>query len=429
MAFKPSHHLLSKKRFAPFFWIQFLGAFNDNTYKNALLLFFTYQLAALLPFSPELMVTIASGLFILPFFLFSTIAGQLADKLEKTQLIRVLKVTELVVMILGFVGFYIKSAMLLMVVLVLMGVQSAFFGPIKYSILPLVLKPTELLGGNALVSGGTFLAILLGTIVGGLGIALDHGIWVIGLITVGVSLLGIGLSAIMPLTNHSMSSIKVSLNVPKDIYHLLKQGARSRGIILSILGLCWFWIAGATFLAQLPIYAANIMNANEEVVTIFLTLFSVGIAVGSIACNRLFEGRLSGRPIWCSMVAIAIFMIDFSWVSYSLTPNPSVFGFNQFWNYEGAFRLSMDLFVVAISGGFLTVPLLTWLQTSATDENRSRMVALNNISNSFAMVMASLWVVLMYSMGFSVIDVFAVLGCLGIVIAGVYYWVLRTISF
>ncbi|MGH8773094.1 MAG: MFS transporter, partial [Burkholderiales bacterium] len=292
------YQLLKQRRFAPFFSVQFLGAMNDNVFKNALLILFAFQTVQITTLDSNTLVNLAAGLFILPFFLFSATFGQFADKYEKAHLIQITVLLEALIMAIGAVGFYYRNLALLMSALFLGGVQSALFGPVKYSILPQHLKPEELTGGNGLVEMGTFVAILIGTILGGLLIA-DRvwGTTWVSIATIAFSCLGFAVSFLIPRSPPPDPNLKINWNPVTETARSLKFARSNRTVFLSMLGISWFWFYGATFLAQFPNYAKDVLGGDEQVVTLMLVLFSIGIGAGSLLCERL-----SGRKVEIGLV-------------------------------------------------------------------------------------------------------------------------------
>ena len=308
---KNQTHLLRSQRFLPLFITQFFGAFNDNVFKNAFLIWFTYDVATKLNMEAQLMVTIASGLFVLPFFLFSALAGQIADKFKKSKIVRIIKVAEIVIMIFAFVGFYFENIYLLLLLVFLMGVHSTFFGPIKYSLLPETLKDNELVSGNALIEGGTFLAILLGTILGGVVIRSENGIEIICASVVLFAVIGYVASLFIPKTPISDSDLKIGLNIFSQTWKIIGFAKKENTVWLSIIGISWFWFIGLTFLSQFPIYTKNIINGDEFIVTLFLSIFSIGIGVGSVMCNKLLRGQINGKLVPLGSIGISLGIVFF----------------------------------------------------------------------------------------------------------------------
>ena len=285
--------LLRERRFAPFFWTQFLGAGNDNVYKNALIIFVAFHAARLTTLEPNALVNLAGAVFIAPFVLLSATAGQLADKFEKSRLIRWVKLFEISIMVVGLAGFWRQDLVLMFAALALLGVHSALFGPVKYAILPQHLKPDELVGGNGLVEMGTFVAILLGTIAGGVIVAIvPNGPLLAGALAIAIAVAGYLVSRGIPHTPAVAPDLKISWNPFSETWRNLVVAQESRVVWLSMMGISWFWFYGAIFLAQFAGFSRDILGGNEHVVTFLLALFSVGIGTGSLLCERL-----SGRKI------------------------------------------------------------------------------------------------------------------------------------
>ena len=289
--------LLKERRFAPFFWTQFLGAGNDNIYKNALVIFVAYHAARLTAVDANTLVNLAAAVFIAPFILFSATAGQLADKFEKSRLIRFIKLFEIAIMTLGLMGFWWRNLTLLFVALALMGVHSTLFGPVKYAILPQHLKTDELVGGNGLVEMGTFVAILLGTIVGGLLVAVDpNGPVMAGAAAVAVAIAGWLVSRAIPLTPAVAPNLAINWNPFTETWRNLRFAQGNRVVWLSMLGISWFWFYGATYLTQFANFTKDVLGGDEHVVTLLLAMFSVGIGAGSLLCERLSGHKVESRP-------------------------------------------------------------------------------------------------------------------------------------
>jgi MFS family permease len=289
--------LLKTRRFAPLFGTQFLGAFNDNLYKNALIVLLTFQSAQWTTLAPELLANLAAGIFILPFFLFSATAGQLADKYDKALIARLTKLLEVAIMGVAAAGFWLHSLPVLMTALFLLGLQAALFGPVKFAILPQHLHPDELVGGNALIEAGTFVAILVGTLAGGLlagAVAQPMWIAVGGLL---VAVLGYLTSRDIPPAPAPDPGLKINLNPITETWHNINFARSNRTVFLSILGISWFWLYGALFLAQFPAYTKNVLGGGEATVTMLLAIFTVGIGLGSLLCERM-----SGKHVEIGLV-------------------------------------------------------------------------------------------------------------------------------
>jgi len=412
--------LMTSKRFLPLFFTQALGVLNDNLFKNALAILILYRLAEVAGMNGQLLVTLATGIFIAPFILFSALAGQLADKMEKPKLIRHIKVAEIGVMGLGAIGFFIGNIPFLLFVLFLMGVQSSFFGPVKYSILPDLLKRKELLAGNALIEAGTFLAILVGTILGSLLILMDAGSIVVSALVIGLAVAGVLSAMSIPDLPAINPALKINKNIATETVSILKYARSSRAVFLTIMGISWFWLLGATFLTQFPAFAKDIIGADEKVVTLFLTLFSVGIGLGSILCSKLLKGELSARFVPLGAIGMSIFIIDLFFASSGLTPHSgNLMGITTFLGSFSHIRICFDLLGIAVCGGIYIVPLYAIMQDKAAPKHRSRVIAANNITNSIFIVTGALIAALMLKSGLSVRAVFLSLA-LGNAIVSIY---------
>ncbi|MDT8363778.1 MAG: acyl-[ACP]--phospholipid O-acyltransferase [Nitrosomonas sp.] len=400
--------LLTSRRFLPFFATQFLGAFNDNVFKNALVILITYAAMGSSGLSPQIMVTLAAGIFILPFFLFSATAGQFADKWDKAQFIKRIKFVEIVLMIGAAAGFYLDSVPLLLCILFLMGAQSAFFGPLKYGILPDQLEAHELIGGNALVSAGTFIAILLGTIAGGLLILTEQGSNVVSGMVISAALTGWLFSLFIPATRPASPDITIRYALLQETRAIINQIREHRTIFRAILGISWFWLFGATFLSQFPTFAKTVIGGNEEVVTLFLTIFSIGIGFGALLCNRFLKGEIAATYVPLGILGMTVFTIDLYFASAALPPlaQEELIGAVAFLSFLTHWRILFDMLAISVSGGLYIVPLYALVQNQAEDSHRARTIAGNNIMNALFMVISALGISLMLALDFTVPEVF-----------------------
>ena len=416
--------LLGTRRFLPLFISQALGAFNDNVFKNALVILITYSLATQADVNAGLMVTAAAGIFILPFFLFSATAGQLADKHDKAMLIRNIKMVEVLLMVLTAVGFYLQDVAFLMLMLFLMGTQSTFFGPLKYGILPDQLHEDELISGNALMQAATFLAILLGTVIGGVLILSTQGTMTISILIIAASLAGWIASRSIPSTQPAAPTLKVNPNFLTETWNIVRDAAKHRDIFLSILGISWFWLVGATFLAQFPTFGKEVLGGKEDVVTFLLIVFSVGIGLGSLLCNRMLKGEVHATYVPLGALGITLFSIDLFFASqYAVSsPGAELIGVGQFLNVFAGWRIVADLLLIAISGGLYIVPLNAIVQQRSESAHRARNIAANNILNSLFMVVSALGTAAMLNLGFTVPEVFLTIAVLN---AGVALYITR----
>ncbi|MGD8574599.1 MAG: MFS transporter [Gammaproteobacteria bacterium] len=406
--------LLGKRRFGPFFLTQFFGAFNDNVFKNALVILIAYRAAASTSESNTL-VNVAAGLFILPFFLFSASAGQLADKYEKSRLIRRIKLAEIAIMVLAALGFWRNDTGWLIAVLFLMGAQSAFFGPVKYGLLPQYLHEDELVGGNGLVEMGTFLAILLGTILGGVLIAIaGSGPFWVALAVVSIALAGYLSSRGIPVGPAAAPALRFNFNPFSETWRNLAFLGRDRVILVSVLGISWFWCFGATYLAQLPNYTRLTLYGTEHVVTLLLALFSIGIGVGSVLCDRLSRHHVETGLIPFGASGLTVFSVDLYFAPHA-AGGPLV-GAAAFLAGPGGWHVAGDIVLIGLFGGFYIVPLYALIQARAEPTHRSRVIAANNIVNALFMVFSAVLAITLLKAGLSIPQLFLVVAGLNVVV-------------
>jgi 1-acyl-sn-glycerol-3-phosphate acyltransferase len=398
--------LLSSRRFCPFFVTQLCGAFNDNLYKNGLTIFIAFQAAGISQQQSNMLVNVAAGLFILPFFLFSSVAGQLADKHEKSMLIQRIKLLEIAIMLLGAAAFLLQSPILLVGILFLMGTQSALFGPVKYSLLPQALKPTELVGGNAMVEFGTFLAILAGLIV-------SVYLMSLGLVAIAVAIIvfaavGYGASRGIPRLPAAAPDLEISFNIPRQTLNILRDARANRSVFYSIMGISWFWFIGITYITQLPNYVRYELGGNEQVYVLLLGIFSLGIGAGSFLCERL-----SGRQVEIGLVPIGalgltLFGIDI-YFNQGLSSGAGLISPSTFLTQGSSLRVCIDILMLGVSGGLYIVPLYALVQQRSEERKRSRIIAANNVMNALFMVVASLYGLFVLSVGVSIPMLFLIM--------------------
>ena len=401
-----STRLLKSRRFLPFFLTQFLGAFNDNLYKNGLVIYIAFQTVNMTQGTSNSLVNIAAGLFILPFFLFSPIAGQLADKYEKSLLIRRVKQLEILIMLFAAIAFYFESLEFLIAILFLMGTQSSLFGPVKYSLLPQVLKSEELVGGNAMVEFGTFLAILFGLISSVFIIGL--GTDMLSLAVVFVACIGYLVSCSIPTLPPAAPELKVSFNLPRQTINILRDARQNKTVFYSIMGVSWFWFIGVTYITQLPNYVRYELGGNEQVYILLLAMFSIGIGAGSFLCERM-----SGRIVEIGLVPIGalgltLFGADI-YFSQSLSIDQALIGPLAFINAGSNLRVMVDIVMLGISGGIYIVPLYALIQQRSELKKRARIIAANNVLNALFMVAAALYGGFALSAGITVPTLFLIM--------------------
>ncbi len=417
--------LFKHRRFNAMFFTQFLGAFNDNVFKQALILVLTYTAASQLGMEVSILNNLAAMLFILPYFLFSALAGQIADKYEKSKLTRLIKLLELVIMAIAAVGFVFEWYALLFVALFLMGTHSTFFGPIKYAYLPQAMKENELVGANGLFQMGTSLAILLGMIIAGVLTQLSQSLYWISVTVLIVAVLGYlaaryipTMPAMQPNLNINWNIITTSLSTIRYLYSL-------PFLFFVILGNSWFWFYGATFLTQTPEFSKVILHGDESVVIFLLTLFSVGVSIGSLLCKSLTKNQVSLRLLPFGIAGLSIFAIDLYFSLSGLTidtTSATLFGIGDLFGISGSWRVFADLFFLGFSGGLYIVPLYASMQAYSPKSHRARIVGANNIFNAIFMVTSAIFaIVILNALGLSLPQLFLVTGLLNIVFGGFLY--------
>jgi acyl-[acyl-carrier-protein]-phospholipid O-acyltransferase / long-chain-fatty-acid--[acyl-carrier-protein] ligase len=415
--------LLGMRRFLPLMVTQFLGALNDNLLKSALVMLVAYRLAAAEGLNSQIMTTLAAGLFILPFFLFSATAGRLADRFDKQRLILAIKAAEVVIMAIAVAGFTIASVGLLLTALFLMGIHSTFFGPIKYGILPAHLREDELLGGNGLIEAGTYLAIMLGTIAGGILILVDFGIAAISAALLAVAIGGFVAALFIPRAPAEAPDLRLGFNIIADTAEMLRYARQRHDLFLAILGISWFWLVGATFLSQFPTFTKDVIGGDNWVATLLLIAFTIGIAIGSLICNSLLRGKVSVRFVPLAALGISLFTIDLFYASSALPiPSGALLGIAGVLSTFGGWRIFGDLVLIAGCGGIFIVPLYTLLQTRTEPSHRSRIIAANNIWNALFMVAAALATMALLMLHFTVPQVFLTVALLNLIVT---VWICR----
>ena len=410
--------LLRQRRFLPFFLTQFLGAFNDNVYKNALVVLLTFQASRYTTLPAGILVNLCAGIFILPFFLFSATAGQIADKYEKSRLIRLTKLLEVVVMLLAGVAFALESLDLMLASLFLMGAQSALFGPVKYAILPQQLREDELVGGNALVESGTFVAILLGTLAGGIVVSLPEGTRWTSITVVVLAMLGYLASRGIPRAGAAAPELRINWNPLSVTLRNLAFTRSNRTVFLSILGVSWFWFYGAVFLSQFPAYAKDVLGGDEHAVVMLLATFSVGIGVGSLLCERLSGKHVEIGLVPFGSIGMSLFALDLWWASPAVAAGgATLLSIGEVLARPATWRVLFDLVAIGLFGGLYIVPLYALIQSRSEPAHRSRTIAGNNILNALFMVVAAGMGAGLLAAGLSVPQLFFVTGLLNAAVA------------
>ena len=422
---KNNEHLLSTRRFLPMFITQFFGALNDNVYKQALLLVITYGWINQQAADVSTLNNLAALLFILPYFIFSATAGQIADKFERSQLIRGIKVLEIVIMLIGSAGFLLGNLWLLLLALFMMGTHSTFFGPIKYAILPEILKPNELMSGNALFQSGTSIAILIGMILGGAVISVSQGnlIW-ISLTVVIIAVLGYLSSRFILKQQVSSPDLKIDWNFFRTSFQTLKYAKSLPLIFMILLGNSWYWFYGATYLTQIPQLTQQNLHASENVVSLLLTFFSVGIGVGSLLCRRIGGSEVNIKMVPIGAVGLTLFAFYLA-LSLAFVPERTGVMMNiaDMFNHGAIYyHVMLAVTLLGISGGFYIVPLYAMMQAYSPRSHRARVVAANNILNAVFMVSSAIFSIIILSV--LKIDIKILFSITAVLSAGFTLWLL-----
>lgn len=400
--------LLKQRRFRPFFFTQFLGAFNDNVFKTALITLVAFHAASLRSIDGATLTTLLPGVFILPFFLFSATAGQIADKYEKSAIIRLVKLFEIAIMLFASAGFYLHNIWLLSAALFMMGMHSTLFGPVKYSYLPQHLKEDELIGGNGMVEMGSFVAILLGQILGAwLATVTQHELFTSISILL-IAALGYWTSRGVPNSPAADASLTINWNPITETYRSIKFIWSQQTIWLGIIAISWFWFYGATLLAQFPNLAKNILHGDESVFILLLSVFSLGIGIGSLLCEKLSKGRVELGLVVFGAIGLSIFGIDLYYSSSHIHLAGSAFiqSYQTFLSTFSHWRLLADVLLIGLFGGFYIVPLYVLIQTRAKAGFQSRVIAANNIMNALFMVVSAGFSLLLFSQSLNIPQLF-----------------------
>ena len=408
--------LLRQRRFAPFFWTQFAGAANDNLFKFAFTVMVTYQLSvSWMP--PALAGLVIGALFILPFLLFSATAGQLTDKYEKTRIIRFVKNLEIAIMLVAGAGFVAGSAAILLGCVFLMGLHSTLFGPVKFAYLPQALNERELTGGNGMVEMGTFVAILLGNVAGGLLVALPGiGHTTVALACLALALLGRLVAQFIPPAPATDPSLTVNWNPVSETWRNLKLAHGNTVVFRSLLGISWMWFFGAVFLSQFPSFAKDVLHGNEQVASLLLVVFSVGIGIGSLLCEVLSRRHVEIGLVPLGAIGMSVFAIDLYFASRALPPS-EVLTLAAFAAQPAHWRVMADLLLLSLFAGLYSVPMYALIQMRSQPTHRARIIAANNILNALFMIASAVLAGALLSAGFTVPQIFLFTGIANAVVA------------
>jgi 1-acyl-sn-glycerol-3-phosphate acyltransferase len=433
----PSHPnqfaLLAQRRFAPFFWTQFLGAGNDNLFKFAFTVLVTYQLE-LAWLRPQMAGLVIGALFILPFLLFSATSGQLADKFDKTRVIRLVKSLEIAIMLLAAWGFWTTSVPVLLACVFLMGLHSTLFGPVKFAYLPQHLGERELTGGNGMVEMGTFVAILLGQVAGGLLIAVPEvGRHAVAAACIGVALLGRLTAQFVPPSPSTDPALRINWNPVSETWRNLRLARQNPAVFRSLLGISWMWFFGAVFLSLFPAFAKDVLHGDEHVASALLVVFSVGIGTGSLLCEVLSRRHVEIGLVPLGAIGMSVFAIDLYFSARGLPP-ASALSLADFLHRPAHWRVMADLALLSLFAGLYSVPMYALIQLRSQPSHRARIIAANNILNSLFMIVSAIGVGLLLAAGLTIPQVFLLTGLLNAVVAGYIFmlvpeYLLRFVAF
>jgi len=416
------YRLLRESRFAPFFWTQFAGAMNDNVFKIGFTSLLTYQAALFGGIDSKSAAFLISAIFIVPFVLFSATSGQVSDKFDKALMIRLVKTFEIAVMVVGALGFYYHSVALLYFCTFCMGLHSTVFGPVKYAYLPQHLSRAELVGGNGMVEMGTFVAILIGTILGGAAAAFgSHGALVLGAGCIALALLGRWASSGVPASPAVEPELVINWNPFSETWRNLTLARADRTVFLALLGISWLWFVGATYLTSFFNFAKFVLSGDANVVTVLLATFSLGIGIGSLMCERLSGRGTEIGLVPFGSIGMSVFGIDLYFASRALPVLPHLTGVMEFLAQAQHWRVLADLFLLAMFGGFYSVPLYALIQSRSQPSHRARIIAANNILNALLMILSSLMALALTAVGFTVPELFLTTALLNVLVAVFIY--------
>jgi predicted MFS family arabinose efflux permease len=408
--------LMQERRFRPFFFTQFLGAFNDNLFKTALITLVVFHGTKLSNLDSTTLATLLPGLFILPFLLFSASAGQIADKFEKSKIIRYVKEFERAIMFFASLGFYLNNIWLLCGALLMMGMHSTLFGPVKYAYLPQHLKANELVGGNGMVEMGSFVAILLGQIIGATLAALENHTLFTSIATLATAIVGYWTSHQIPNSPAADATLKLNWNPIKETFYNLKFAWSHTTIWFGLIAISWFWFYGATLLAQFPNLAKNILKGDESLFILLLSVFTIGIGFGALLCEKLSKGKLELGLVVFGALGLTLFGADLYFTSTHFHSTSNTQNYSQFMSQLDNWRLLLDIALIGLFGGLYIVPLYALIQSRAEKSHQSRVIAANNILNALLMVVSAGLSLLLFKQGFSIPQLFLVTALLNIIV-------------
>ncbi|NIA00073.1 MFS transporter [Massilia sp. CCM 8734] len=409
--------LLTQRRFAPFFWTQFLGAFNDNVFKTALLVMLTYEAASWTTLDPAVLNSLIPGLFILPYVVFSATAGQIAEKVEKGRLARFVKMFEIAIMLVAGIGWMTHTLWLLIASVVGMGVHSTLFGPVKYAYMPQHLKPEELIGGNGVVEMGTFVGILLGQILGAALVVKSNGLLLVAGATMFFAVLGLAASYRIPHSPAPMPDLKINPNPFAESVRNIGHARKNRTVFLSMLGNSWFWFYGAMILSQFPLYAKEFLNGDYSVFVMLLSVFSVGVGVGSLLCEKLSGHKVEIGLVPFGSIGLSLFGIDLYFASMGYVRPALPVDMLGMLSQAGVTRVLFDIAMVGVFGGLFIVPLFALIQTRCEPAHLSRTIGGMNILNALFMIGAAGMAIVMIKLHFTIPQMFLATAILNALVA------------
>lgn len=409
--------LLNQRRFAPFFWTQFLGAFNDNVFKTAFLVVLTYDALSWTTLDPAMLTSLIPGLFILPYVVFSATAGQIAEKVEKGRLARFVKIIEIAIMLVAGIGWMTKSLPLLLAAVVGMGVHSTLFGPVKYAYLPQHLKSEELVGGNGLVEMGTFVGILIGQVLGAWLVKVQPGgVEMVAGATLFFAILGLAVSYRIPHSPAPMPELKINPNPFSETIRNLSFSRQNRTVFLAMLGNSWFWFYGAMILSQFPLYAKDYLHGDHTVFVGLLTVFSIGVGVGSLLCEKLSGHKVEIGLVPFGSIGLSLFGIELYFASVAFEGTAQI-GMAGLLNTPGALRILFDIAMLGVFGGLFIVPLFALIQTRCDPKHLSRTIGGMNILNALFMIVAAGAAIVMHHFGLTIPQMFLATAILNAIVA------------
>ena len=425
--------LLGQRRFAPFFWTQFLGAGNDNLFKFAFTVLVTYQLQVSW-LTPQMAGLVIGALFILPFLLFSATSGQITDKYDKTRVIRFVKNLEIAIMVIAGYGFWTANPYVLLTCVFLMGLHSTIFGPVKFAYLPQHLDERELTGGNGMVEMGTFVAILLGQVAGGLLVTIPEiGRHYVAFACVGLALIGRITAQAVPPSPSTDPALVINWNPVTETWRNLKLAHGNVVVFRSLLGISWMWFFGAAFLAQFPSFAKEVLHGDAQVASLLLVVFSVGIGIGSLLCEVLSRRHVEIGLVPFGAIGMSVFSIDLYFATRGLPPSAG-YSLGAFVAVHAHWRVMADLALLSLFAGLYSVPMYALIQLRSAPSHRARIIAANNILNALFMITSSVLVGGLLAAGLTIPQVFLVIGLLNAVVAGYIFllvpeYLLRFVAF